>query len=381
MQLEAIEFMNSKIKILVLAANPVNTSQLRLGEEVRSIQAELERARYRDRFELVSQWAVRVSDLAKALLDHKPQIVHFSGHGQGNPTATGNRSLTSSARKLEIESTQLTARDEGLVFEDEQGRARLVSTAALAGLFELFQTDVKCVLLNACYSEMQSKAIHQHIDCVMGMNQAIGDRAAILFATEFYKALATGASFEFAYQLACNGLDLASIPESLTPVLQNRRGSDDPFHLTVSLPDVDAPVTPSAPLPKPPVKQSQTFGNMTISGSSNLFNAIQATRDVNLTQTSTQTTGSHADLQAALNILATLKQQVATTDGLSTFAKKDTEAKITMLQEELQKPKPDKSFVDEVVDALKQCLNGVLALADPVMQVAMLVAKALANLP
>ena len=376
MKLEAIEFMNSKIKILVLAANPVNTSQLRLGEEVRSIQTELERARYRDRFELVSQWAVRVGDLSRALLDHKPQIVHFSGHGQGNPTATDDRSLTSPARKLEIESTRLTARDEGLVFEDEQGQSRLVSTAALAGLFELFQNDVKCVVLNACYSEMQSKAIHQHIDCVVGMNQAIGDRAAIQFATEFYKALATGASFEFAYQLARNSLDLASIPESLTPVLQNRRGSDDPFRITASLPNVDAPLTPSAPQPKPPVKQSQTFGNVTISGSNNPFNAIQSTGNVNLTQTSTQTTGRQADLQAALNILATLKQQVATTDELSTFSKKDTEAKITMLQEELQKPNPDKSFVDEVVDALKQGLNGVLTLAEPVTQVAALVAKA-----
>lgn len=47
-----------------------------------------------------------------------------------------------------------------------------------------------------------------------------------------------------------------------------------------------------------------------------------------------------------------------------------------MLQEELQKPKPDKSFVDEVVDALKQGLSGVLTLAEPVTQVAALVAKA-----
>ncbi|MBC7970922.1 MAG: hypothetical protein H7Z11_12510 [Verrucomicrobia bacterium] len=211
---------------------------------------------------------------------------------------------------------------------------------------------------------------------MVGMNQAIGDRAAIQFATEFYKALVTGASFEFAYQLARNGLDLASIPESLTPVLQNRRGSDDPFRLTGPLPDVDAPVAPSAPQPKSPVKQSQTFGNITTSGSNNSFNPIQAAGDVNLTQTSTQTTGSQADLQAALDILATLKQQVATTDGLSTFAKKDTEAKITMLQEELQKPKLDKSFVDDVVDALKQSLSGVLTLAEPVTQVATLVAKA-----
>lgn len=214
------------------------------------------------------------------------------------------------------------------MFEDEQGRARLVSTAALAGLFKLFQNDVKCVVLNACCSEVQSKAIHQYIDCVVGMNQAIGDRAAIQFATEFYKTLATGASFEFAYQFARNGLDLASIPESLTPVLQNRRGNDDPFSLTVSLPNIDAPVPPSAPQFKAPVKQSQTFGKMTISGSNNPFNAIQATGDVNLTQTSTQTTGNDADLQAALNVLATLKQQVAKRMDLAPLPKRIQKRKL-----------------------------------------------------
>ena len=360
--------MNPKIKILVLAANPVNTSQLRLGEEVRSIQEELERAKYRDRFALISQWAVRVRDLSRALLEHKPQIVHFSGHGTGSQGDDSTRKLSSFPED--------TAEPEGLVFEDDQGRATLVSSDALAGLFELFQNEVKCVLLNACYSEMQAKAIHQHIDCVVGMNKAIGDRAAIKLATEFYKALATGRSFDFAYQFARNALDLARIPESLTPVLHNRRGTEDPLKLATSPSDSDPLGTVPAPQPKPPVPQSQTFGNITLSGSNNPLNAIQSAGNVNVTQTNTQTAGGNADLQAALDALAKLKEQVAATDGLSTFAKKDTESKIKMLEEELQKQKPDKSFVNEVVEALKQGLNGVLTLAEPMMQMATLVAKA-----
>ncbi len=71
-----------------------------------------------------------------------------------------------------------------------------------------------------------------------------------------------------------------------------------------------------------------------------------------------------------------LKKEVSATDALSSFARKDTESKISMLQEELQKPKPDKNFVNEVVVALKQGLSGVLTLAAPVTQVADLVAKA-----
>jgi hypothetical protein len=235
--------MNTKVKILVLAANPVNTSQLRLGEEVRSIEAVLKQSKYRDHFELISQWAVRTSDLSQAILDHKPEIVHFSGHGQGTSTGKDDRSSGDPLRKLETDRSPLV--HEGLVLEDDQGRAKLVSTSALAGLFELFQNEVRCVVLNACYSETQAAAIHQHIDCVVGMNKAIGDRAAIQFATEFYKALATGRSIEFAYHFAQKSLDLDSIPESLTPVLRNRRGTEDPFHITTARLNSDPQVTAS----------------------------------------------------------------------------------------------------------------------------------------
>jgi hypothetical protein len=373
--------MTTKIKILVLAANPVNTSQLRLSEEVRSIQEELERAKYRDRFELISQWAVRVGDLSRMLLAHKPQIVHFSGHGQGNSSSQvqqgkAHRASAGSSRDIGLEPEPSGSVYEGLVLEDNQGRAKLVSTDALAGLFELFQRDVQCVVLNACYSETQASAIYQHIDCVVGMNKAIGDQAAIQFATEFYKALATGRSFDFAYQFARNGLDLSSIPESLTPVLRNRRGNEDPFQITTAITDLElrAPVPESQPAP--PVKQAQRFGNVTINGNNNPFNAVQAGGNVNLSQISTQSSGGNPDLEAALALLVKLRQDVAATDALSSFAKKDTESKIGMLQEELQKPEPDKSFVNEVVDALKQGLSGILTLAEPVMQVATLVAKA-----
>ncbi|MBP5977481.1 hypothetical protein HW132_33415 [Brasilonema sp. CT11] len=70
-------------KILILSANPKNTNQLRLDEEVREIQSALERSRSREEFQLITKWAVRINDLRRALLDEEPQIVHFSGHGVG----------------------------------------------------------------------------------------------------------------------------------------------------------------------------------------------------------------------------------------------------------------------------------------------------------
>jgi len=179
-------------KILILSANPKGTNPLRLGEELREIKDGLRKGTARDQFLIESAEAVRYRDIHRSILYVKPQIIHFSGHG---------------------------AKEEGLVFEDETGQAKLVHAEALAKLFELFADHIKCVVLNACYSEIQARAISQHIDYVIGMSQAIGDRAAIEFAVGFYDALAAGKSVEFAYKLGCTVICMAGIPEHLTPKL------------------------------------------------------------------------------------------------------------------------------------------------------------------
>jgi len=168
---------------------------MRLDEEVREIQAGLERAKRRDEFEIISKLAVRVDDLRRALLDYEPEIVHFSGHGAGS---------------------------EGLALENNSGQMQLVSAEALARLFKLFP-QIECVILNACYSEVQAEAIHQHIDYVIGMNFAIGDQAAIKFAVGFYDALGAGRTIEDGFEFGCTSIDLESLPESATPVLKNRK--------------------------------------------------------------------------------------------------------------------------------------------------------------
>ncbi len=182
-------------KILILSANPKDTSKLRLDEEVRNIQAALKRAKNREQFEIVTEWAVRVEDLRRALLDHQPTIVHFSGHGSGTT---------------------------GLVLENNSGQMQLVSSESLARLFKLFQKKIESVLLNACYSEVQANAIYQHIDCVIGMNRSIGDVAAIEFAVGFYDALGAGNSYDDCFEVGCASIDLEGIPEAETPVLKFR---------------------------------------------------------------------------------------------------------------------------------------------------------------
>ncbi|MEC4819259.1 MAG: CHAT domain-containing protein, partial [Scytonema sp. PMC 1069.18] len=179
-------------KVLILTANPEGTPALRLDKELRDIEEGLRRAQHRDEFRITKQLAVRPRDIHRALLDNNPQIVHFSGHGAG---------------------------EEGLVFEDESGRPKFVSGDALAGLFEVFANQIECVVLNGCYSKEQAKAISKHINYVVGMSQAISDKAAIEFAVGFYDALGAGKPFEVAYKLGCSAIELAGIQEKLTPIL------------------------------------------------------------------------------------------------------------------------------------------------------------------
>lgn len=133
-------------------------------------------------------------------MDFRPNIIHFSGHGSGTT---------------------------GLLFEDETGKEQLVTGEALSGLFKECAKYVECVLLNACYSQVQAEEIIQHIDYVIGMNDEIGDKAAIEFAVGFYDALAAydpqydeGSPIEFAFNIACNAIDLAGIQQHLIPTIK-----------------------------------------------------------------------------------------------------------------------------------------------------------------
>jgi hypothetical protein len=202
-------------KILFLAANPIGTNRLRLDEEVREIEEGLRRAQRRQDFELVQKWAVRPQDVRRALLDEAPSIIHFSGHGESAGQVGRN---TSGSRDLgPLEDT--TNRAGHLIFEDSQGNPKPIEPTALANLFKLFADNLDCVVLNACYSETQAKAIAKFVPYVVGTNKAIGDRAAIEFAIGFYDGLGAGRPVDFAFELGRSAIEMEGLNEALTPVL------------------------------------------------------------------------------------------------------------------------------------------------------------------
>lgn len=185
------------ISILFMAADPRDATHLRIGEEFREIQEKLRLAKHRDRFNLHSpRMAVRSEDISQALLDIKPTIVHFSGHGVN----TGE-----------------------LYLENRSGEIQPASPAALAFLFKQFADQIECVVLNACYSETQAQAIAEHIEHVIGMSQAVEDKVAISFAIGFYQALGGGRTIEEAFELGCAQSMFQGIPDHLGPVLIPKR--------------------------------------------------------------------------------------------------------------------------------------------------------------
>ncbi|MEO0397455.1 MAG: CHAT domain-containing protein [Cyanobacteria bacterium P01_A01_bin.137] len=167
--------------ILVLASNPKETSNLDLDREIREIREGLRQSPHRDQYNIEWRGAVRPVDLRRALLEVNPQIVHFCGHGND---------------------------DNGLVLEDDDGHALMISSDALSNLFAVFAQQVECIVLNACYSETQADALVQQINYVVGMSQEIPDEAAIAFSVGFYEAVGADRSIEDAHQLGCVAIQM-----------------------------------------------------------------------------------------------------------------------------------------------------------------------------
>jgi hypothetical protein len=144
---------------------------------------------------------VRPEDLQQFLLEDEPAIVHFSGHGGG---------------KIGI-----------VLHSQDQDEERLVAEEALADLFRIFKNQIKVVVLNACFSEVQAAAIVKEIDIVIGMSDSVGDEAARVFAAAFYRGLAFGQSVKTAFDLGVNDLRLLGFShEDHIPRLLVRPGLD-----------------------------------------------------------------------------------------------------------------------------------------------------------
>ena len=179
--------------ILVVAANP-SGPKLRLDTEVRNIEEGLKLAGIQSQYKIISKGAVRVKDLRRAIHNHKPLIVQFSGHGD---------------------------EDGQIILEDDNKKPLKITPTALGNFFKIIQKkhQIKCVFLNACYSDIVGKEIVKYVPFVIGMNSPIPDRSAIVFSEAFYDAICDDYDVEYAFELAVNAIEMKGYDDEHIPIL------------------------------------------------------------------------------------------------------------------------------------------------------------------
>ena len=127
---------------------------------------------------------------------------------------------------------------------------------------------------------------------------------------------------------------------------------------------------------------SQQIQGVTITGSSNVnLSQKRADRGASISPPRTSVQVQNANLQEALDLLEKLKDNINSSNALNPIEKKTAEVPLQVVEEELKKPKPDKGLVDQAIETLKKGLTGIKELAEPVAEVAKIVAKAWMIMP
>jgi hypothetical protein len=173
-----------------------------IDKEYRAIRQAIQESGFRERFSLESEWAVRVEDLIPLLIRKEPTIIHFSGHG---------------------------SEDGEIVLEDESGNPFPLRQQAVQRIFGILNSDhnqVRCVILNACFSEDQARLISKHVDIVIGISSAIGDVSARKFASVFYATIGEKQNVNKAFELARTNISLHGLDYKDAPKLLARQGVD-----------------------------------------------------------------------------------------------------------------------------------------------------------
>ena len=190
-----------KTTILFLASNPLDSDPLLLGREANAIETQLRLANLDDRFEIEDEFDVGTDQLMDHLYRYKPDIVHFSGHGN----------------------------DKGeILLLDEKGLSKPVPIDVLSTLFSIgpIKNKIRLVVLNACFTEPQANAISKHVDCVIGMSNTIKDVVATTFAKEFYRNLAEGCNIGEAFTAACAIVHINDMKAQDVPQIKWKNGKE-----------------------------------------------------------------------------------------------------------------------------------------------------------
>lgn len=170
------------LRILCLASGPRDQNRLRLEAEHREI---IMATRQSTRpMTAVLHPATRAEDVGLRLIDARPDIAHFGGHG--DPSGQ-------------------------LIFEDVDGFSHPVTVEALGVLFGTVK-PLRAVVLNSCYSGAYSQALRPASDVVIGSPHPIHDDCALHFARFFYGFLGEGLGLRQAFDTTLAQMQITGCP-------------------------------------------------------------------------------------------------------------------------------------------------------------------------
>lgn len=199
-----------KLKVLFVASDPEPAgAPLNIHEEMRSIQERVRASDYRDAVEFAYCVAARPLDLIQSLNIHRPDAVHFSGHG----TSEG-----------------------AFLFTGDMGERRPISPDLMASVFRQVRGKVRLVVVNACGSKPIAQAVSAVVDCAVGMTQSIDDDSASVFSEMFYGALGFALSVQEAFDQGTLGIGVDDLPGIDVPELFTKPGVD-PLDVVLVSPD------------------------------------------------------------------------------------------------------------------------------------------------
>lgn len=188
----------AEITVLVLAASPEDEAQLRLDKEIREIELRLRQSEYRDSIRFVPKVARQLTDLIQDLNEVRPDIVHFSGHG--NQTE--------------------------LAFENAEGRVQPLSNEMLGGLLAATSDRIQLAVFNSCQSSVQAELATDYVRFAIGMEASVEDERAKTFAAQFYNSLGFGKTLAEAFEQAKTQVALTHGDGAEVPQLFEAPGAD-----------------------------------------------------------------------------------------------------------------------------------------------------------
>lgn len=96
------------------------------------------------------------------------------------------------------------------------------------------------MVLNACHSAEAARVIAEHVDCVIGMTDAIEDETAIQFSRGFYHAVGQGQSIRTAFELGVAQIGLSGASGAEVPKILGVRSAAE--SISFARPKVGTPV-------------------------------------------------------------------------------------------------------------------------------------------